>query len=460
MATARIRHGEGEWTDVPMSASARAEFAEEDPFAEHCPCAATPSPSAFTSTAPPVDATFVWIYWHGGAKADELRWSIRSVIANYRGKASIVVVGDPPPWYSGQAIRMPRVGPGPLRRYRDQLTKFVAVCDSPLIPETFVWMMDDTVFLRSIGLADIAKPTYFGSVPARVHGSGEWNDHKRATFAQLRALGLPEIDFCTHMPHVIEKSKFMETWRRHRLDTQTLQWEILYGADHWRGKHERIDARVFKYIRQHDGAPSAAIMNHSERSWSAALHGFLLRRFPRPAACEQAALKPMRVEPRMRDGLKAFIEALPGEGLSMAEIGSYAGESSEIFAQSGKFSAIHCVDSWNTFAGKSHRTSEAEPFFDVAAARWPVIHKYKSSSSAAAREFADGTLDLVYIDAAHDFANVRADIAAWQGKVKRGGWLGGHDYCLKTPGVIEAVREAFPTRTIRLFGDDSWLLEI
>lgn len=435
-------------------------YVVEDEFAEHCPCAETPSPSAFTSTAPPTDATFVWIYWHGGAKADELRWSIRSVIANFRGKASIVVVGDPPPWYSGAAIRMARVAPCPLRRYRDQLAKFVAVCDSPLVPEKFVWMMDDTVLLRSIGLADLARPTYFGPIPARTRGTGEWSDHKRATFAHLREMGLPEIDFCTHMPHVIEKAKFMATWRRHRLATQTLQWEILYGADHWQGKQEHLDPRIFKYVRRHVDAPNAAIINHSERGWSAALHQFLQSRFPKPADCEQVALKPMRADPRMREGLKAFIATLAGEGLNMAEIGSYAGESAEIFAQSGKFAAIHCVDSWNAFAGKAHRTSEAEPLFDATAARYPVIHKHKAPSSAAARTFADRSLDLVYIDAAHDLTNVRADIADWRIKVKQGGWLGGHDYCLKTPGVMQAVRDAFPAHSIRLFGDDSWLLEI
>jgi predicted O-methyltransferase YrrM len=55
-------------------------------------------------------------------------------------------------------------------------------------------------------------------------------------------------------------------------------------------------------------------------------------------------------------------------------------------------------------------------------------------------------VDFVYIDAAHDFPNVRADLAAWVGNVKSGGILAGHDYTAEARGVIEAV-DQFAART-------------
>lgn len=56
----------------------------------------------------------------------------------------------------------------------------------------------------------------------------------------------------------------------------------------------------------------------------------------------------------------------------------------------------------------------------------------------------DGWADFVFVDAGHSYAAVKADIAAWEPKVRAGGWFGGHDYHPKFPGVIRAVDEAFP----------------
>ena len=44
------------------------------------------------------------------------------------------------------------------------------------------------------------------------------------------------------------------------------------------------------------------------------------------------------------------------------------------------------------------------------------------------KQFADNSLDFVYIDANHQDPYVTQDITAWQGKVRPGGILAGHDY--------------------------------
>ncbi len=64
----------------------------------------------------------------------------------------------------------------------------------------------------------------------------------------------------------------------------------------------------------------------------------------------------------------------------------------------------------------------------------------ESSLAAAARV---SPLDYVFIDAAHDYENVKADIAAWWPKIRLGGYLAGHDY-RDAKGVRDAVDEAFP----------------
>lgn len=53
---------------------------------------------------------------------------------------------------------------------------------------------------------------------------------------------------------------------------------------------------------------------------------------------------------------------------------------------------------------------------------------HKGLSTETARFFSDKSLDFVYIDAAHDYQSVKADVEAWWPKVKAGGMLGGHDF--------------------------------
>ena len=53
---------------------------------------------------------------------------------------------------------------------------------------------------------------------------------------------------------------------------------------------------------------------------------------------------------------------------------------------------------------------------------------HRADSVAAAKDIPDGSLDLVFIDGDHSYNGCKRDIAAWLPKVKRGGWLGGHDY--------------------------------
>jgi predicted O-methyltransferase YrrM len=61
----------------------------------------------------------------------------------------------------------------------------------------------------------------------------------------------------------------------------------------------------------------------------------------------------------------------------------------------------------------------------------------------ASRLVDDASLDFVFIDADHSHRAVADDIAHWRPKVKAGGWIGGHDYNHKFPGVISAVTAAF-----------------
>jgi len=69
-------------------------------------------------------------------------------------------------------------------------------------------------------------------------------------------------------------------------------------------------------------------------------------------------------------------------------------------------------------------------------------------SVRASALFEDGSMDCVFIDAAHDEASVIEDIKAWRPKVKPGGILAGDDYVPELEGVIPAVDKMVPDRKL------------
>jgi hypothetical protein len=68
-----------------------------------------------------------------------------------------------------------------------------------------------------------------------------------------------------------------------------------------------------------------------------------------------------------------------------------------------------------------------------------------SDSVAAAAHVPDDSVDVVWLDGAHDRDGVLKDIDAWWPKLKVGGFIGGDDF-VKCIGVKEAVTERFGAR--------------
>jgi hypothetical protein len=69
-----------------------------------------------------------------------------------------------------------------------------------------------------------------------------------------------------------------------------------------------------------------------------------------------------------------------------------------------------------------------------------------------------GPIDLIFIDALHDYESVKQDIHLWWPKVRIGGMLAGHDFNHQWPGVERAVAESFNLMQIGIASDSVWFI--
>ncbi len=147
-----------------------------------------------------------------------------------------------------------------------------------------------------------------------------------------------------------------------------------------------------------------------------------------------------------------YVAATGRAGIGV-EVGCYQGESSEIAANF--FDHLTCVDNWGPgFEG-------GEEAFDERMAAFDNCDKFKLPSQDAAPHFENGSLDLVYIDAMHDYDNVKQDILSWFPKVRMGGYVCGHDYSDQEGhmGVVQAVNELLGPPEKLFPPDRSWLFK-
>lgn len=161
-----------------------------------------------------------------------------------------------------------------------------------------------------------------------------------------------------------------------------------------------------------------------------------------------------------RTGLLDFIKFIKQfydtKELTLLEIGSFKGESSEMFAK--EFKTVTCVDSW---IGKSVEMylntctpKDIENEFDSMAKKYKNIVKIKGDSIEIAKNITE-QYDVIYIDASHDYVSVKNDIQVWRDKARI--IISGHDYSPKHKGVIKAVNEIYYLPDEK-FKDNTWLV--
>ena len=146
---------------------------------------------------------------------------------------------------------------------------------------------------------------------------------------------------------------------------------------------------------------------------------------------------------------------------TIVEVGCYLGKatahlSTELINTGAPFKLV-CVDGWDNpdFKDIIDLPVPLQDFKDNIEPSLRNLHRNQSIearrnlSHLEAKFFADSSIDFCFIDACHDYENVRRDIDAWLPKMKPNGIIAGHDFIPHFDGVMKAVRETWP-RGVRI----------
>jgi len=152
------------------------------------------------------------------------------------------------------------------------------------------------------------------------------------------------------------------------------------------------------------------------------------------------------------------------EGAVYVEVGCFLGRSTvalaKLIAATGRKIALHAVDLFELPATAEPGMLELIPggsrvllpHFKAnlkAHGVTKLVKVVQKPSTVAALDYAEASLDVVFLDADHSYAALRADIAAWWPKLKPGGVMAGHDIHTYA-SVWQAVHDQFKMQNSKL----------
>lgn len=150
----------------------------------------------------------------------ELRFSLRS-LEFVKDLERVFVVGSNPNFLSDQVTHIPTYHnfPNPARGIFENL---LAACQDERLPERFLYCTDDLFFCAEIEAG--SYPYYhLGEIKDKLKNcSAEYYAHLFATQTELQKRGLPTVNFDSHYPMIVEKSKVLEL-------AEIYDWERMHG---------------------------------------------------------------------------------------------------------------------------------------------------------------------------------------------------------------------------------------
>lgn len=151
------------------------------------------------------------------------------------------------------------------------------------------------------------------------------------------------------------------------------------------------------------------------------------------------------------NALEKLVQMVLRENIMIVEVGSWKGYSTSVLAKSvaDYHGSVFAIDHW--LGGEETTKHDYAKKVDVYSifkhnmivlGVWDIVHPLVMDSLTASQIFADGILDLIFIDADHRYEPFKKDVSAWLPKLRDGGILCGHDchgYYLEYPEELRKM---------------------
>jgi SAM-dependent methyltransferase len=190
----------------------------------------------------------------------------------------------------------------------------------------------------------------------------------------------------------------------------------------------------------------------------------------------QAGQTPIVAQPRRWDVLRSFM--LTQGYKTFVEVGCKEGRTTGHILKTVPDSRVIAIDPWiaNPAPKNGDATREDYEKWDfekIEREFWENVGENKrrcaffqcTSEQAHNKVFVSNAdfgvvkeVDIVFIDALHDYESVRDDIRMWWSRVRIGGMLCGHDFNHQWPGVERAVAESFNLMQVGIASDSVWFI--
>lgn len=152
------------------------------------------------------------------------------------------------------------------------------------------------------------------------------------------------------------------------------------------------------------------------------------------------------------------------EPVLMCEIGCFIGESTSLISDYFPNVKLYAIDMWKNDFDPDDPICQfdfkvAEEMFDANIKFNNNVIKKKMSSFQFSKQILNGSIDFIYIDAAHSYSESLEDFKLFYPKVRKGGIFAGHDYinnefCGVKTAILDFMKNREPYST---FEDNSWM---
>jgi predicted O-methyltransferase YrrM len=146
--------------------------------------------------------------------------------------------------------------------------------------------------------------------------------------------------------------------------------------------------------------------------------------------------------------------------MTMVEIGSYAGESTQLFAK--HFKHVISIDPYindydpNDVTCSYMELEKVYEIFKTILVEYSNIEHIRLTSDEAINKINNLKIDFIYIDGLHTYQQIKNDINNYKPLLKPNCFISGHDYHHSHQPVKDAVIELLGEPDIT-FSDTSWI---